>query len=161
MAVNDLTIQATPTQALTHKLAMRSSSPMTVRYTGRTTNTTKTELFVDGIANARLQLPKGSTGYFEKKVMCYNVTDTAVGTGTPEVSTGTFSRLGNTTACTEGATHTACDIEADDTNDWITCSVTGADATDTLEWEVNLKIWILTYIDETATMTGIYDGINK
>lgn len=159
---NQLLIQATPTEKLTHRAAV-GKEPIRVVYRGSTTSTTKTEIFINGISGYRFQPPANSVGYFTKTAICYNNTDDAAGTGTPEVSTGNFTRLGTdgvNMSVTEAATHIAVDIEADDTNDYITVSVTGADATDDLRWEVNVDYYIIS-VQEADNPTGIYDGVQK
>jgi 1,4-dihydroxy-2-naphthoate octaprenyltransferase len=101
-------------------------------------------------------------GYFTKIVLGFNYTSTAVATSTPETSTGSMSYLGTTTAVTEAVTNVICDVEADDTNDRITVSITAADSTNVVYWEVILAVYCTSFAEYTTEAgVGAYDGINK
>lgn len=151
-------------ELLTKELANGYMAMRQVTFRGQTISTTPTEIFIDGEDGQRLQPPKGSTFYIEKRVLCWNRTDDASGTGTPEVSTGAGARTtADAITFTEAATHVACDIAAVNTagTKYLTVTVIGADATDALYWEVTLVIWCQKWPLEGSVIFNEFDGIEK
>lgn len=137
-----------------------------VTFRGTTEDTNKTELFIDGKADARLLLPANSAGLITKHVVGWNETDQALATNSGEVGGATYSCILSSGSYTKTATQTGTHVTVDIENDGATTSeafsvfVTADDATDTVYWEVTLEILCLTFGEATAP-TGIFDDIQK
>lgn len=159
-----LKLKHTRTEALT-EILRQGRDPVTVHYKGRTTDTTKTELFIDGIENYRLQLPLGATAVIDKACLCWNLTDDAPGTNTPELAVGTVTArtAADAVSGTQTNVHTICDIEFDNTSGkkYVTVSVTGGDSTDTLEWDVALTITCFSSEESRLQALAAFDNIQK
>lgn len=153
----------TRSEALTEMLRQGRNEPIVVKYRGRTVNTTKTELFIDGLDAYRLVPPLGSTLVIDKWCLCWNITDGVAGTNTPEIARDSIAQrsAANTVTVTQANVHTICDIEADDTNKRIGVFVTGGDATDTLEWEVTLTIRCMSSEESRDRTFFAFDGKQK
>lgn len=139
-----------------------------VVFRGKTENTTKTEIFLNGMQDQRLLLPPNSACLIHKHIVVWNQTDQAFGNGTAEGGSASCSNIFNATTgiytktATQNNDHVFVDIEAGSLNTDAAFGifVTGNEATDVLYWEVTLALFCQTLFEATAA-TGIYDGIQK
>lgn len=119
------TIQVSRTDDLRHSLAI-GREPEILEWTGRTENAVQTEIFLDGIANARLQLPPNGIAVVQGICCAFNLTDSAGTTHGDVLNTfGAFAFM------TRRAT-TAVPVVSVITASPTAWAFTGDDATDSL-----------------------------
>lgn len=156
-----VTIAKTPTDKLSNSMVAQET-PINVTFYGKTTSTSQTEIFVDNRSNFRIAPPENCNGFVEFVVLGYNETDDTA--TTPAKTRVQFSRIGTTTAGTQVTDvtnvydDTLLQVAADDTNDYLTVSITAAD-TDTYAWKVYATIY--TQGTKQVTSSGDFDNTPK
>lgn len=134
-------IQFDRQKALKHKFDRDLVTPVAWMW-GITENATPTEIFVDGLANMRLEFPDNSVAFVKWQGAAFNQTD---GNGTTHgnvaAGEGSFVARRATTAfaLVGAATGTGFVFTPDDTNDRMVCTVTGT-AGKRILWKIRLDI---------------------